>query len=117
MRADPKRIKLLFKTNIQLANSNNGQRWDERHNMEIDGLMHNRDAKITDFVREHLHVHKRKNHNGNGVVGVGSRNEKRDNEGGKWNVQPVCVQIESLDPMLMLTLVRDDKELKELAEK
>jgi hypothetical protein len=45
--------KLLFKAKTQPANSSN-QGGDERHIMEVDGRMHNEDAKIADIVGEHL---------------------------------------------------------------
>jgi len=56
MRVDLWRRKLLFKTKTktQLANSNSGYGRDERHNMEVDGRMHNGDAKIVNLVEEHL---------------------------------------------------------------
>jgi hypothetical protein len=53
--ADLKRIKLLFKAKTQSANSSSGQGKDERHNIEVDGRMHNGKAKIAeDLVGEHL---------------------------------------------------------------
>jgi len=50
MRANLKRIKLLFKIKTQLASSSNSQVRDERHNMEVGGQMHSGEAKIDDLV-------------------------------------------------------------------
>jgi hypothetical protein len=54
MRADLKRIKLLFKTKTQPINNNSGQGGDECHNTEEDEWMHSGDAKIADMVGEHF---------------------------------------------------------------
>jgi hypothetical protein len=40
MKADLKRIKLLFKAKTQPTNNSTGQGGDERHNIEVDGWMH-----------------------------------------------------------------------------
>jgi hypothetical protein len=53
MRADIKRIKLLFKVKTQLANNSSCQERDERHNTEVDKQMHIGDAKIVDLVKKH----------------------------------------------------------------
>jgi hypothetical protein len=42
MRADLKKIKLLFKAKIQPTNNISGQGGDERHNMDVDGHMHSK---------------------------------------------------------------------------
>jgi hypothetical protein len=49
-----KKKKLLLKAKIQPANSNSGQRGDERHNIEVDGHRRSGEAKITDLVGKHL---------------------------------------------------------------
>jgi hypothetical protein len=54
MRADVKRIKLLFKTKTQPANSSSGQRGDEWHNTEVCERMHNEEVKIANLIGEHL---------------------------------------------------------------
>jgi hypothetical protein len=54
MRANLKRIKLLFKAKTQLTNSSNGQGGDEQHNTEVDKQMHSGEAKFADLVGEHL---------------------------------------------------------------
>jgi hypothetical protein len=54
MRADQKRIKLLFKAKMQPANSSSGQGGDERKSTDVDARMHSRDAKIANLVEEHL---------------------------------------------------------------
>jgi hypothetical protein len=54
MRADLKRIKLLFKAKTQPENSNSSQGGDERHNTEVDRQMHSKDTKIADLEGEYL---------------------------------------------------------------
>jgi hypothetical protein len=52
MRANLKRKKkLLFKAKTQPTNSSSSQGGDERHNTDINGWIHNGDAKITDLIR------------------------------------------------------------------
>jgi hypothetical protein len=54
MRANLKRIKLLFKVKTQPSSSDNSQGGDERQNTEVDGQMHSEEAKFADLVGEHL---------------------------------------------------------------
>jgi len=56
MRVDLWRRLLSFKAKIQPANSNNGHKEDERHDTEVDGLMHSEEVKIVDLVGEHLQI-------------------------------------------------------------
>jgi hypothetical protein len=49
MRADLKRIKLLFK-----ANNSSGQEGDERHSTEVNGRMHSGEAKNANLVGKHI---------------------------------------------------------------
>jgi hypothetical protein len=72
MRANLKRKKLLFKVKTQPTNSSSSQGEDERHNTNVNGWIHNGEAKITDLIREHLQT-KKKNQNERGRVGEGSR--------------------------------------------
>jgi hypothetical protein len=74
MRADLKRIKLLFKAKIQAAITSNGQGGDERHSIEVDRRMHSGEAKIADLVGEkRTPTNKIKNQNGRGRVRAESR--------------------------------------------
>jgi len=50
MRADLKRKTFLFKAKVYPANNSSGHEGDERHNTEVDGLMHSRVTKIADLV-------------------------------------------------------------------
>jgi hypothetical protein len=54
MTADLKRERnfFLFKTKIQPANSNSGQRGDAWYSTEVDGRIHIENAKITDLVED-----------------------------------------------------------------
>jgi ribosomal protein L23 len=54
MRADLKKIKLLFKVKTQPVNSASGQGGDEQHSMEVGRRMHSEEAKIANLVGEHL---------------------------------------------------------------
>jgi hypothetical protein len=65
------RVKLLFKAKIQPANSSNSHGGDERHNTEVDGQMHSRNAKIIDLVGKYLK--KKKIQNGREMVKAESR--------------------------------------------
>jgi hypothetical protein len=76
MRADLKRIKLLFKIKIQPANSSSGQGW---HNTDVDGQMHNGDIKIVELVEKHIQT-KEKNQNERGRIRTDSRKENIEKE-------------------------------------
>jgi hypothetical protein len=65
MRANLKRIKLLFKAKTQPANNSSAQRGDERHNTEVDGRMYSREIKVADLIEEYLQT-KEKNQNERG---------------------------------------------------
>jgi len=74
MMADLRRIKLLFKTKTQIANSNNNEEGDERHMTKvwIDAFIA---IKIVDLVGELVQI-KEKNQNERGRLGAGSRKRK-----------------------------------------
>jgi hypothetical protein len=78
MRADIKRIKLLFKAKIQPAKSSSSQGGDERHNTVVYGCMHSGEAKITDLIGEHLQtIEKTKMGGGRQERGVETKRERR----------------------------------------
>jgi hypothetical protein len=54
MRTDLKRIKLLFKSKTQPANSSSCRGGDEWHNTEVNGRMYSAETEIADLVEKHL---------------------------------------------------------------